>query len=906
MVNFFNNIIIEPLVVVYDILFVLIYNMVDNAVMAIIALSIVINLIALPLYWKADAIQREEQEKQKKMQYGLNHIRSQFSGDERFMMQSAYYRIEHYNQLNVLKEAGPIALQIPFFIAAYRYISSIPYLENATLGPLSNLLKPDGLVKIGNISVNVLPVIMTLINCVSSYIYTKGQPKKMKVQVYVTALIFLVLLYDSPSGLVIYWITNNLFSLGKNIYYKYDQKLHRIFPLIASILLIVLISIGTASRRIDTLRDVFISECIMAASIAVIAREILRERHVQMPVLLLRGLEHLDALEPRQVITCMLMVELCFVMLLGLYIPSGVLTSSVAEFINQSTGRAQYDLIAYPVTVYFGLFVIWMTVIIFSRERRKRNALVVLLGVLLICAMINHFIFDAKTGVLYSDLLFEWVLSYPGKELILNILVCFAGSVVFVIIMLKKPKWFMRICSVFVLSLAFLGAINIYKIRTEEKQIVPPEMVSFDQKKDVLKLSKNGKNVIVLMLDRAIGGYVPYIFDELPEMKQTYEGFVYYANTVSHGPYTIFGAPGLFGGYEYTPDEMNKRSAELLKDKHDEALKLMPKLFSDNGYKVVITDPPYAGYSYAMDLSIFDDIDNCVAYNLINKYTTKFRESLGVYVYDRQKRNFLIYGVFRTVPLFMKDYVYDNGKYLSSYDRTVTTIFVDNYSTLEMLPEITAFVSEDNGYFLMMQNSLPHSPTPLNPPDYLYDGNAFDEQYSYSDRTVDGKTMKMTDDWDWNHYCVNVASFQLVGKWIKAMKEAGVYDNTRIILVSDHGRNLGQFEDIIHPEGLDVEYVWPLLMVKDFDSHEPFKTSLQFMTNADVPTLAMEGVIKNPINPFTGNEINCDMKQLNQLVTDSEHWTIQPDQTTFDTSDGHWWTVHDSIFDMDNWTKLED
>ena len=34
------------------------------------------------------------------------------------------------------------------------------------------------------------------------------------------ALFFLVFLYTSPSGLVFYWTLNNVFSLGKTIYYK--------------------------------------------------------------------------------------------------------------------------------------------------------------------------------------------------------------------------------------------------------------------------------------------------------------------------------------------------------------------------------------------------------------------------------------------------------------------------------------------------------------------------------------------------------------------------------------------------------------------------------------------------------------------------------------------------------------
>ena len=32
------------------------------------------------------------------------------------------------------------------------------------------------------------------------------------------------------------------------------------------------------------------------------------------------------------------------------------------------------------------------------------------------------------------------------------------------------------------------------------------------------------------------------------------------------------------------------------------------------------------------------------------------------------------------------------------------------------------------------------------------------------------------------------------------------------------------------------------------------------MTNADTPSLAFEGLIDDPVNPFTGNKINTDAK----------------------------------------------
>ena len=78
----------------------------------------------------------------------------------------------------------------------------------------------------------------------------------------------------------------------------------------------------------------------------------------------------------------------------------------------------------------------------------------------------------------------------------------------------------------------------------------------------ILTLSKNGNNVIVVMLDRGINGYIPFIFDEKPELEQAFEGFTYYPNTLSFCGFTNFGVPALFGGYEYTPVELNKRKDE--------------------------------------------------------------------------------------------------------------------------------------------------------------------------------------------------------------------------------------------------------------------------------------------------------------------------------------------------------
>lgn len=900
-----NNLLIQPLVLIYDILFTLIYGLVENPVLSIVILSIVINFIVLPLYCKADAIQKAEQEKAKKMKPWIDHIQRQFSGDERFMILSAYYKIEHYSPASTLKEAGPLLLQIPFFIAAYRYISSIPILERASFGLIHDLLKPDGLVTIAGFSINILPILMTVINIASSIVYSKGGPLRLKIQIYGTALVFLVLLYDSPSGLVLYWIMNNLFSLGKNVYYAHKPKDKTILPTLISVLVVPLITLLMIDGKIDTAMDSFLSECILACALMTIIRTALRLYHMRIPDGLLRLFLRTGS-EARHSLLLILLPELVLTLLFGLLIPSSIIASSPIEFTDTSTGVLQSELLSFPAMVFSGLFLVWTSVIILSRDDSKREMLTVLMWCISGVAIINQFVFPVRTGTLYTDLSFDGYLNFPVWIIVLNIFCCLLICAFLILLYAKKRVYLLRAGTILSLSLLVLSLMNYHSI---VQAIIPVEEKRQEQKNDIspITLTKTGTNVVVMMLDRAIGGYVPYIFDEFPGLEDSYEGFIFYPDTVSFGPYTNFGAPGLFGGYDYTPYVSNKRDTVSLKEKHNEALKLMPLLFSENGYDVSVCDPPYANYQWTPDLSIFDDMPNVRAYNLNGVFSSRFRNEIKGDPHVRQRHNFLIYPLFRISPLFMKNMIYDGGNYIT-INRAVgfTTELINTYSVLAYLNDITTVIDDERDQFIMFQNETPHNPTALNPPDYAVNGEP--AVVEYQDRILNGRTLIIRDQSNWGHYCINIAVYKAIAKWLDYLKEQGVYNNTRIILVSDHGRDLRQFEDMIHPDGLDIESLNPLLMVKDFNAGGDWTISNDFMTNADVPIIAMKGVIKNPTNPFTGQPINDNLKNSGALiVTDSENWQIDVNNgNTFDIGRSHWWAVHDSIFDMDNWEKIEE
>ena len=80
---------------------------------------------------------------------------------------------------------------------------------------------------------------------------------------------------------------------------------------------------------------------------------------------------------------------------------------------------------------------------------------------------------------------------------------------------------------------------------------------------------------------------------------------------------------------------------------------------------------------------------------------------------------------------------------------------------------------------------------------------------------------------------------------------------------------------------------------------------MTFMTNADTPTIAFEGVIENPINPFTGKTVNSDIKQNGAYVTIDNIFKPHHSNSSniFTVKSDSWYHVKDNIFIDENWKQ---
>ena len=904
------SIIIRPIQLFFEVVYSISYRTTGSPGLSIIALSVIMNILVLPLYMRADKIQEEQRKKEESLRKGINHIKSVFKGDERMMMIQTYYRQMDYKQTDALKSSVSLLLQIPFFIAAYQFLSNLDLLNGVSLGPINNLGQPDMMLSAGVITINVLPFIMTGINLVSCVIFTKGYPLKTKFQLYAMACFFLVFLYNSPSGLVFYWTLNNIFSLIKTLFYKIRNPF-KVLTVISTVLAVVFISAGLFLYNTDNLRRRVLVIFLGLLFLIPMASSLLRKNEFRLPISF-----SFDKKKHGILAECLFLTAL-----LGCTIPSSVICSSPMEFADIQTGLHPLIYVVSSAAIAFGYFVIWANIFYHITSNSAKYIYEKIIWILCVAGTINYMLFGSNPGILTPELkyLLPRGLQYSTIEIIINLSVLFVMIILFFAIKERFPAFAKYAVYTGTIVLLIMASLNIYRIHVSYEKASENLDTQYEGMPS-FPLSKTGKNVIVFMLDRAMNEFVPYLFNERPQLKAQFAGFTYYPNTISFGPGTYFGAPPLFGGYEYTPVEMNKRNTEKLADKHNEALKVMPVLFEDNGFEVTICDPPYAGYQWISDLSIYDDHPD------FNTYITEglFMEpEIKNLLVEDNKRNFFCYSIMKVSPLIFRKTIYNDGVYnnnspapVSSQIVTGTSVahgmfesFLRCYSVMSHLNEMTSIQEEKENTLLVFQNTLPHCSMLLQEPDYTpevdVDNTKYDEEHKER-FSIDGQSLIMENEEQFAHYETNMATMIELGKWFDYMRENGVYDNTRIILVADHGYGMHslpdmEFSDSENDLDCDLEFFYPLLMVKDFGATD-FTISEEFMTNGDVPSLAAQGIINDPVNPFTGKALDNSEKYLHDqyVVCRSEFIDVEKNNdNTFVPSD--WLKVHDDMRKKENW-----
>lgn len=929
MVNVFYTLFIYPISQIIELTYIAFDYAFYIHGLSIIGVSICITILCLPLYIVAEKWQQLERDTQKRLEPQIKRIKETFKGDEQYMMLTTYYKQQHYHPLMALRASFGLLIQVPFFMAAYIYLSALNTLEGTSFLFIPNLGAPDQLINLFGLRLNFMPIAMTLINVIASMVYTKGFKLKEKIPLYVMALLFLVILYDSPSGLVLYWTMNNIFSLLKNIYYKFNSPGKALHITVVAMIALIAFYFQYTRRGLLYSASLFAFAFIIAVFPFVYKRTKAFIKPFFKPLL--------ENAKSRTILFLLSTLTMCFT--IAFVSPSIVIASATQEFSYIDNISNPIFFVQNSLIQGFGLFVVWPVLVYFLYSKKVQSAISMLFAFCALGAILNTFVFPGHYGILSQILVYDNLTSFMEGNLttIMNLVSIF---LILAALLTLIRLHFCKVVSLVMGLLCFasfsLGISNVTKINNSFSKLnsrFESASMNDEEIEPIFHLVKNDpsdsskKNVIVIMLDRAISGFMSVVLQEdeiatagkinklkekglskeelcsIKSLRQKFQGFVYYPNTISFGFYTLQGAPAIFGGYEYSPKNLNDlkkwEKNKTLIQKHNEALAVMPRLFAQNGFTATVADAPWANYDWISDMSYMHDYpEEIKTYNTMRKYKLSWykrnNEVIPNAMSNLNKRNFIWYGIMKAFPMPMRNIVYNNGSWwaLASPD-TMNNTFIDSYSVLDFMPELTDISNENGKAFIEIDNDTTHDPVLCQAPDFIPTSNL-----------TDRGTSKYKADL---HYHGFAAAMHRLSEWFEYLRQNDAYDNTKIIIVSDHGRDLNVNELFDEEEDLPFSrnLCNPILLVKDFNSSNDFRTDNTFMTNGDVPSIAAKDLIDDAKNPFTNKPLYDPKNKDFVLITNAKNWEATTQGTyKLNIDDDEWWTVKNNIFEEKNWKQV--
>lgn len=212
-----------PLECVYKFLYLLFSNFLGSYGHALFILSLAIYLTKKPLTHWAEGLQNDEKELQDILKPQIERIKNESKGAEQYNRIKSLYTRYGYHPIMAIRSLVGLLLQLPFIIAAFYMLETLEEIRGVQYAIFADLGKPDGLL----FGINIMPFLMTSFNFISVFT-TPSFTRKDKIQGIVVAILFLVMLYDSPSALLIYWTCNNFLTMLDTLVSMFDKELRRI------------------------------------------------------------------------------------------------------------------------------------------------------------------------------------------------------------------------------------------------------------------------------------------------------------------------------------------------------------------------------------------------------------------------------------------------------------------------------------------------------------------------------------------------------------------------------------------------------------------------------------------------------------------------------------------------------
>ncbi|MFC2155512.1 sulfatase-like hydrolase/transferase [Acidobacteriota bacterium] len=393
--------------------------------------------------------------------------------------------------------------------------------------------------------------------------------------------------------------------------------------------------------------------------------------------------------------------------------------------------------------------------------------------------------------------------------------------IVFIIMLFAKSKilynFIPKICVVFIL---------IQLLSTSIDFIQNPKIEGLKEfyinKENIYTFSRE-KNVVLLVFDAFQSDVFNEIINEDKKIKESFEGFTYFRNSLGGYPSTFASIPLILTGLYYnnsTPVPDFQKKAYLSPSS-------LPKTLKENNFNVDI-------FTFAKKTLYYDK-------KVASNFSRKNRNHM---IYLSETLQIVDISLFRYIPHFLKKYIYNDNRWFlknlapkskpniylpfkNSYDAPKYKKFRKAISNLKFIKEMNSQFNLSSKKFTFKFYHLwgVHPALELN------------ENLEY-------EAMPLT---RINYKKQSKAILKIIKQFLNILKKKGIYNQTMILIAGDHGCPFARIglklpEEI--SEGnkpVNMEIIGkaiPLVLIKPFDISGEMKISDAPVTLGDIPATA--------------------------------------------------------------------
>ncbi|MGH7354877.1 MAG: YidC/Oxa1 family membrane protein insertase [Candidatus Rokuibacteriota bacterium] len=191
---------------------------------AIIALAVSVKILLLPLTLVAARLQEQVNATQARLQSSIDAIKAAYRGEARARRTMALYRAEGVHPLYTLKSLLGVLIQLPVLVAVFDLLAEDVDLYRVSFLWIRDLSRPDELLRLPacvpffGCDLNLLPFLMSGVSLAAllrfrSRVLTPPLVRRQRRNLSAMTLLFFLLFYTFPAGMVLYWTSTNAVQL---------------------------------------------------------------------------------------------------------------------------------------------------------------------------------------------------------------------------------------------------------------------------------------------------------------------------------------------------------------------------------------------------------------------------------------------------------------------------------------------------------------------------------------------------------------------------------------------------------------------------------------------------------------------------------------------------------------------